>query len=90
MLADKDHAGVYAEVASTVAGLWILVDSHGDRGISAAQLADSMQIQADQAPDMTTALEQALARTEPEDVILVFGSFNAIEQSLWLRSNDDV
>ena len=90
MLADKDHAGVYAEVASTVAGLWILVDSHGDRGISAAQLADSMQIQADQALDMTTALEQALARTEPEDVILVFGSFNAIEQSLWLRSNDDV
>ena len=49
-----------------------------------------MQIQTDQAPDMTTALEQAVARTEPGDVILVFGSFNAIEQSLWLRSNDNV
>ena len=89
MLADKDHAGVYAEVTRAVTGPWILVDSHGDRGISAAQLADSMQIQTDQAPDMTTALEQAVARTEPGDVILVFGSFNAIEQSLWLRSNDD-
>ena len=90
MLAEKDHAGVYAEVSRAVAGSWILVDSHGDRGISAAQLAESMQIQAELAPNMTTALEQAVARTEAGDVILVFGSFNAIEQSLWLRSNDNV
>ena len=41
-----------------------------------------MQIQAELAPDMTTALEQAIARTEAGDVILVFGSFNAIEQPL--------
>ena len=90
MLAEKDHAGVYAEVSRAVAGSWILVDSHGDRGISAAQLAESMQIQAELAPDMTTALEQAVALTEAGDVILIFGSFNAIEQSLWLRSNDNV
>ena len=57
--------------------------------LSLVQLAESMQIQAELAPDMTTALEQAVARTEAGDVILVFGSFNAIEQSLWLRSNDD-
>jgi dihydrofolate synthase/folylpolyglutamate synthase len=89
MLADKDHAAVYAAVASFIAAPWTLVDTWGERGFSAAQLANAMQIECDQAPDMPTALDQALACTQPDDVILVFGSFNAIEQSLWLRSHDD-
>ena len=89
MLADKDHAGVYAEVAAATTGSWTLVDSQGERGFAAAKLAKSMGIEGDQAPDMTTALDRALVSTEPGDVILVFGSFNAIEQSLWLRQHDD-
>jgi dihydrofolate synthase/folylpolyglutamate synthase len=89
MLADKDHAAVYAAVANFTAAPWTLVDTRGERGFSAAQLANAMQIECDQAPDMPTALHQALACTQPDDVILVFGSFNAIEQSLWLRSHGD-
>ena len=89
MLADKDHAAVYAAVANFTAAPWTLVDTWGERGFSAAQLANAMQIECDQAPDMPTALHQALACTQPDDVILVFGSFNAIEQSLWLRSHGD-
>lgn len=89
MLADKDHAGVYAEVAGAVPAPWILVDSQGERGYAAAELAESMRIRCDQAPDMTTALDRALASTEPGDVILIFGSFNAIEQSHWLRQAED-
>ena len=89
MLADKDHLGVYRELSSVFDSSWILVDSQGDRGFSAAQLGVAMGIDCEQAPDMATAFDQAMMASDVGDVILVFGSFNAIEQSPWLELNHD-
>ena len=89
MLADKDHLGVYRELSSVFDSSWILVDSQGDRGFSAAQLGVAMGIDCEQAPDMATAFDRAMMASDVGDVILVFGSFNAIEQSPWLELNHD-
>ena len=89
MLADKDHAGVHRELTKVFDSTWILVDSQGERGFSATALGDSMGIDCEQASDMASALERAMVASDVGDVILIFGSFNAIEQSPWLRSNHD-
>ena len=89
MLADKDHRGVYRELSKVLNGAWILVDSQGERGMDAKALGESMGLDCQHAADMTSALDQALMASAAGDVILIFGSFNAIEQSVWLRSNDD-
>ena len=89
MLADKDHRGVYRELSKVFSGAWILVDSQGERGMGAKALGESMGLDCQHAADMTSALDQALMASAAGDVILIFGSFNAIEQSVWLRSNHD-
>ena len=50
---------------------------------------DSMGIDCEHASDMATAFDQAMMASDVGDVILVFGSFNAIEQSPWLELNHD-
>ena len=70
-------------------GAWILVDSQGERGMDAKALGESMGLDCQHGADMTSALDQALMASAAGDVILIFGSFNAIEQSVWLRSNHD-
>jgi folylpolyglutamate synthase/dihydropteroate synthase len=89
MLADKDHRGVYRELSKVLDGAWILVDSQGERGMDAKALGESMGLDCQHAADMTSALDRALMASAAGDVILIFGSFNAIEQSVWLRSNHD-
>ena len=89
MLADKDHEGVYRELAQTPEATWILVDSQGERGMSADALGQAMGLNCEHAANMANALERAMMATTAGDVILIFGSFNAIEQSSWLTAKHD-
>jgi len=89
MLADKDHQGVFKELSQVVDGSWILVDSQGERSLGAAALGKSMGIDCEHASSMSSALNKALMASSAGDVILIFGSFNAIEQCVWLRPDHD-
>ena len=89
MLADKDHKGVYRELAQSPGAAWILVDSQGERGMSADALGQAMGLNCEHAVNMANALDRAMLATTAGDVILIFGSFNAIEQSSWLTAKHD-
>ncbi len=84
MLSGKDHADVYKALANLSSAPWALVSSHGDRSLSSKQLAQSMNISAPCFDTMQQGLEHALSATSPGSVILLFGSFNCVEQSTWL------
>ena len=84
MLDGKDHASVYKTLAEYSSAPWALVSSHGDRALSSQQLAQSMNITAPCFDTMQEGLDHALSATQPGSVILLFGSFNCVEQSTWL------
>lgn len=83
MLADKDAAGVAAQLAGQVHD-WYLAGLDGARGQSAAALALRMQLPAAPPlfPDPATALAAARAEAQPGDRIVVFGSFHTIAELL--------
>ena len=77
----KDHLGVYESIAEQFSVPWLLLDSHGDRALSAKQLAavlpESKQIRASNWAELDAEVDNA---SQPGDVILAFGSFSMIEQ----------
>ncbi len=80
MLCDKDHAGVYERVSTRFAAPWYSVDTHGERGLAAAELAAELPIAVRPFTDMKVLIGEVNSATKPGDVILLFGSFNVIEQ----------
>jgi dihydrofolate synthase/folylpolyglutamate synthase len=85
MLNGKDHAQVYKTLAGHSKAPWALVSSHGERALSSHQLAQSMSLSSVPCFDtMQQGLDHALSATSPGSVILLFGSFNCVEQSTWL------
>lgn len=89
MLADKDAAGVVAELAAQVDG-WLLAGLDGERGRSAAELAAALGGLAGQGSehgDVNAALQAALAQSAPGDRVLVLGSFLTVAAARrWLQS----
>lgn len=90
MLADKDAAGAAAELRGRVSA-WYCAGTPGSRGLAAAQLAERIRGVAGDAPirvfeGVTDALDAALAESQPEDGVLVFGSFlTAAEAGRYFR-----
>jgi dihydrofolate synthase/folylpolyglutamate synthase len=84
MLQGKDHGEVYRTLAGHSTAPWTLVSSHGERALSSQQLAQSMNLAAPLFETMQQGLDHALSATPPGSVILLFGSFNCVEQSTWL------
>ena len=85
MLSGKDHAQVYKILSGHSNAPWALVSSHGERSLSSQQLAQSMRLSSVPCFDtMQQGLDHALSATPPGSVILLFGSFNCVEQSTWL------
>lgn len=81
MLRDKDHRGVYDALAASFDAPWRILDSSGARGMSATELAAQLPAsRSTVATSWSEVLAEVSSATLPGDVILVFGSFNVIEQ----------
>jgi dihydrofolate synthase/folylpolyglutamate synthase len=92
ILADKDAAGVVAELSDRIDAWWC-VTTEGDRGRSGASLAQMVESQVAapvEAADSTPAgCAAALAHAAPLDRIVVFGSFHVVGPALdWLEARD--
>jgi dihydrofolate synthase/folylpolyglutamate synthase len=81
MLMGKAHRRVYETLSNQFTGQWLLFDSQGDRAMSAELLRDSIGVSELATVPVSGLPERWLSATEPGDVILVFGSFSAVEQS---------
>lgn len=94
MLQDKDAVGLVSHLTSVI-DEWITVSLEGDRGQSAAQLAEKITPLLPQKPHQTSSIPKgcifALSHCEDYDIILLFGSFHMIAESLaWLQENNYV
>lgn len=90
MLADKDAAGIAAELHGCFDAWW-LASTDGARGIDAVILAERIALQVAVplavADDVPTACAAAYAAAGSRDRIVVFGSFHAVGPALdWLES----
>ena len=78
-LADKDARSMVAALDDMVAQ-WILVDAPPPRGLAAAALAERLAgVRCSVAGPVARGLRQAGSLAQPDDVILVFGSFATAE-----------
>jgi dihydrofolate synthase/folylpolyglutamate synthase len=92
ILADKDAAGVVAELGDRIDAWWC-VTTDGERGRSGVSLAQTVERQVAapvEAADSTFAgCGAALAYAKPSDRIVVFGSFHVVGPALdWLEARD--
>lgn len=76
MLSDKDIAGTLACLAEQV-DEWYCAPLEGPRGATAAQLAEHLSLSR-QFSDVETAWRQAMQDAEPQDVVIVCGSFHTV------------
>jgi dihydrofolate synthase/folylpolyglutamate synthase len=92
ILADKDAAGVAAELKDCVHAWWC-VTTDGDRSRSGSSLAQTVKQEVAapvEAADSTSAgCAAALASAQPQDRIVVFGSFHVVGPAMdWLEARD--
>jgi dihydrofolate synthase / folylpolyglutamate synthase len=90
ILADKDAAGVAAELAGTIDEWW-LAGTQGARGTAAAQLAlrvaPLIKTPIHGADDVTSACAAAWRAATPRDRIVIFGSFHTVGPAMqWLEA----
>lgn len=82
MLSDKDIAGVVGQLSS-VADHWYIAPLNVPRAASMDQLKQALQPLAYHEYDHATlALKQAIKHSQPQDIILVCGSFHTLE-AVW-------
>jgi len=82
MLRGKMHQEVRRAVGQAFSATWVLFGTVGDRALSSNELATSMGIASHGCTDFQAAREYVRSVTSPGEVILVFGSFNAVEQGI--------
>jgi dihydrofolate synthase/folylpolyglutamate synthase len=92
ILADKDAAGVVAELGDCIDAWWC-VSTDGERGRSGDSLAQTVRSQVGapvEAKESTAAgCAAAMAYATPGDRIVVFGSFHSVGPALdWLEAHD--
>jgi dihydrofolate synthase / folylpolyglutamate synthase len=76
MLSDKDIGGTLACLSEQV-DEWYCAPLEGPRGATAAQLAGHL-VQSRQFSDVEAAWRQAMLDAEPQDVVIVCGSFHTV------------
>jgi len=86
VLADKDPEAITAPLAPLI-GTWYLSQSTDPRAMPAQRLAERLSGVLGEAerrlvPDLSRALEVALAQAVPGDHLLAFGSFTTVEAAL--------
>ncbi|MGI2186448.1 bifunctional tetrahydrofolate synthase/dihydrofolate synthase [Shewanella oncorhynchi] len=79
MLKDKDIAGVLP-VINPLIDTWYLVSLHGERGASSAMLRKTLATEAAafEFEDISEAWSALKAQINPDDVVIVFGSFYTV------------
>jgi dihydrofolate synthase / folylpolyglutamate synthase len=92
ILADKDAAGVVAELKDCVHAWWC-VTTDGDRSRSGSSLAQTVKLAVaapvEAADSASAGCAAALARAQPQDRIVVFGSFHVVGPAMdWLEARD--
>lgn len=90
ILADKDAVGIAAHLRNSFDGWW-LASTEGARGSSAAELAERIRaeltVPISIAEDVAAACAGAWAVAQPQDRIIVFGSFHTVGPALdWLET----
>ena len=85
MLADKRHADVFQVFSGAFDVPWFCVDTQGERGMSGKDLAAALAGQSlnghlHACASWAALIDQVNSATPPGSVILVFGSFNLVEQ----------
>ncbi|MCR9258289.1 MAG: Mur ligase family protein [Pseudomonadaceae bacterium] len=79
MLRDKDHAGVYAEIAAQTHAPWWLLDTAGERQLTGHELQERLPPASLAKPVAWDNLMSELSTaTQSGDVILAFGSFDLV------------
>lgn len=88
MLADKDMAGV-ASLLKPLVHHWYIAALHHERAASLSQLRQALQASPPVQPQnigeytsITAALTAALTHSQPQDIIMVCGSFHTLE-AVW-------
>lgn len=94
MLKDKDSTELTKILKDSV-DEWITAPIIDERGQSAENLADKLAIILESAPLISTSIPEgcklALSRSRPQDIIIVFGSFHMMAESLtWFKENQYV
>lgn len=86
MLAGKDHLRFFQAINHKTTGDpgWAFVDSQDDRALAGEALAGIVGLPDAGIGNMDQAIDLAQAQTGQGDVIVIFGSFSAVEQSPWL------
>jgi dihydrofolate synthase / folylpolyglutamate synthase len=92
ILADKDAAGIATELRDCIDAWWC-VPTEGERGRSAASLAQVIASQVTAPVKVADSLDlgcaAAMAAATREDRIVVFGSFHVVGPALdWLEAHD--
>jgi len=92
LLADKDAPGVLAELRDC-AHAWWCVPTDGERGRSALDLAETLRghgiERVETAESISVGCAAALAYANPEDRVVVFGSFHVVGPAIdWLDAHD--
>jgi dihydrofolate synthase/folylpolyglutamate synthase len=82
MLRDKAHRDVREAVSESFSAPWVLFGTFGDRALSSHALAQSMDVETVCVEDFQAARTYVRSASAPNDVIFVFGSFNAVEQGI--------
>ena len=85
MLADKQHHAVFERLHGVYDVPWFCMSTSGERGMPARDLARALQGETEATDvavceDWQALTQQVNSATQPGSVILVFGSFNLIEQ----------
>jgi dihydrofolate synthase / folylpolyglutamate synthase len=92
ILADKDAAGVVAELRDCIDAWWC-VSTDGERGRSGESLAQTVRSRVaapvEAAQSTSAGCAAAMAHAKPGDRIVVFGSFHTVGPALdWLETHD--
>jgi len=92
ILADKDAAGVAAELRDCIDAWWC-VPTEGERGRTGAELkrviGAEVAVRVEAADSTAAGCAAALADAEARDRIVVFGSFHTVAPAIdWLEAHD--
>lgn len=81
MLHDKDIAATLSALAP-ISQYWYPASLTGPRAAKASELAKHIQLDTEQYSDPVSAFKAAMTQAEPQDVILVVGSFHTVGEVL--------
>ena len=92
MWLNKDHAEVAQVIDDAFAPEWLLISTIGERALAAKDLRlalpATLQSSSTVCESAEAGVAQALESTQLGEVILVFGSFNTLEQFDWWHSRE--